>query len=78
MAKKKRKNKNPYKRITINQAYKTMNEMCIQLEQVTLKTLHSEFGFGEKRQERFMNEFRKQMNAYLLQQEREMRKQTRI
>lgn len=31
---------------------------------VTLKILHDTFDFGEKRQQRFMEEFSKQMEAY--------------
>jgi hypothetical protein len=75
---KKKKKKRPQKenKITMNQAYNRMNEMCEQLEGVVLHTLHKEFGFGDKRKERFMIAFKREMNAHLLEEERKMRNRT--
>lgn len=73
MAKKKKQQND--KRITVNQAYKQMQRMCEQLETVVLQTLNKEFGFGELRKERFMSAFHREMNVYLMQQEKELRRQ---
>ncbi|MBM7717162.1 putative Fe-S cluster-containing radical SAM superfamily enzyme [Bacillus thermophilus] len=68
--KKKRKPQRPDKRMTMNQVYKAMNQMCEEIEHVVLVTLNKEFGFGEKRKARFMEAFRREMNIHLLQQEK--------
>lgn len=78
MAKKKKKNQVKDNKLTINQTMKAMNDMCYQLENIVLLTLNKEFGFGDKRKEKFMKAFKQEMNRYLLQEELKLRKQARF
>lgn len=42
----------------------TLEASSAAVKMITLKILHDTFGFGEKRQQRFVNEFQRQMRAY--------------
>lgn len=62
------------KKMSINQAMKEIDLALEIFEETAQETLHKEFGFGPKRQARFMERFKENAYVKLLQQQRKMKR----
>lgn len=68
--KKKRRKKRPDKRLTMAQCEKEINDALDTFEKAALEALHSEFGFGKKRQDRFMKAFKQKVYEIIIEEEK--------
>jgi hypothetical protein len=59
-------------RLTLGQCKREIDDALALFEEIALETLHKEFGFGPKRQERFMNRFHTVARAKLMEQYAQM------
>ncbi|MGG3737212.1 hypothetical protein [Aeribacillus pallidus] len=62
------------KRITLAQCQREINKALDVWEEIAKETLHKEFGFGPKRQERFVERFSRVAHSKLLEQYARMRR----
>jgi hypothetical protein len=65
------------KRITLAQCRREIDSALELWEQIAKETLHKEFGFGPKRQARFMERFHSVAQTKLLEQYARMRRMVR-